>query len=366
MAPEEVKANGWLIFETIAGSRAYGLASENSDTDIRGVFILPLDYLLGMEYIPQISNETNDIVYFELKRFLELLSKNNPNMLELLAVPDDCIIYRHDIMDMIKPEQFLSKLCESSFANYAFTQIKKAYGLEKKIINPVDKEKKTVLDFCFVYVDKLAVLLKDYLNSNNFKQEEMGLTSIHHFRDMYRLFRSEAGEYSGVIRKETANDVCLSSIPEGRNSIAILYFNRDGYSVYCRKYKEYWDWVEKRNEGRYAGTMKHGKNYDAKNMMHVFRLLLVAKEIATEGKLNVRRSDREFLLDIKAGKYEYDELLSMAHALHAQLPNNYLSANLPESPDLLATNQLLVAIRRAYYSTATGVQSFIFLNNNDL
>ena len=58
--------------------------------------------------------------------------------------------------------------------------------------------------------------------------------------------------------------------------------------------------------------MSHGKNYDAKNMMHVFRLLLMAKEIAAEGKINVFRNDREFLLDIKQGKYEYDELVAKA------------------------------------------------------
>ena len=82
----------------------------------------------------------------------------------------------------------------------------------------------------------------------------------------------------------------------------MLYFNKDGYSVYCKKYKEYWEWVGKRNEARYNTTMSHGKNYDSKNMMHVFRLLLMAKEIAEEGKINVYRNDREFLLSIKEGK----------------------------------------------------------------
>ena len=65
----------------------------------------------------------------------------------------------------------------------------------------------------------------------------------------------------------------------------------------------------KRNETRYNSTMSHGKNYDAKNMMHVFRLLLMAKEIAAEGKINVHRKDREFLLSIKKGKFEYDQII---------------------------------------------------------
>lgn len=49
--------------------------------------------------------------------------------------------------------------------------------------------------------------------------------------------------------------------------------------------------------------MGHGKNYHAKNMMHVFWLLLIAKEIA-EGSLNVYREDKDFLLSIKVGKFD--------------------------------------------------------------
>ncbi len=41
-------------------------------------------------------------------------------------------------------------------------------------------------------------------------------------------------------------------------------------------------------------------------MMHTMRLLRMAKEIATEGKINVLRSDREYLLAIKNGQFEYD------------------------------------------------------------
>ena len=44
-------------------------------------------------------------------------------------------------------------------------------------------------------------------------------------------------------------------------------------------------------------------------MMYVFRLLLMVKEIAVEGKINVFRHDRDFLLSIKKGKFEYDKLV---------------------------------------------------------
>ena len=284
---EQIRNNGWLIFEAITGSKAYGLDTSRSDTDIRGVFVLPKNLFYSLEYVPQVSDESNDIVYYELKRFMELLSKNNPNIIELLNVPENCILYKHEMMNKIKPELFLSKLCEQTFANYAYTQIKKAYGLGKKILNPVDEERKSVLDFCYVYVGKDAIGLEKFLAENSFEQERMGLTAIDHLRDCYNLFYSKEHQYSGVIRKEQANDVCLSSIPKGETPVGLLYFNKDSYSLYCKKYKEYWEWVEKRNDERYNTTMSHGKNYDSKNMMHVFRLLLMAKEIATEGKVNI-------------------------------------------------------------------------------
>lgn len=356
MTIEEVKNNGWLIFETIAGSRAYGLDTAASDTDIRGVFVLPQEKLYGLEYIPQVSNESNDIVYYELKRFIELLSKNNPNIMELLAVPNNCILYRHDIMDMIKPSFFISKLCEKTFANYAYTQIKKASGLEKKIVNPMAEERKSVLDFCYIYHDQFTQPLLPFLAKNEWRQEDIGLTVVPHLRDCYHLFHSyERNRYAGIIKKENANEVSLSSIPKGEQHTALLYFNKDGYSVYCKHYKEYWDWVAMRNEHRYNTTMNHGKKYDSKNMMHVFRLLHMAQEIAIEGKINARRNDRDFLLAIKDGKFEYDELVEKANVLKDSLTDHYLRSGLQDEPHFQQADHLLVNMRKTYYSKTGSV-----------
>jgi len=347
---EEIKSNGWLVFETITGSKAYGLDNEKSDTDIRGVFILPKHLYYGLEYIEQVNNETNDIVYYELKRFMELLGKNNPNILEMLNVPDKCVLQKDKLIEKLKPEIFLSKLCEKTFANYAFTQIKKAYGLEKKILNPVEAERKSVLDFCFVYQNKEAISLTRFLEENNLEQSNLGLSAISHLRDCYNLYHSRTIEYGGIARKEDANDVCLSNIPKGEQSIAMLYFNKDGYSAYCKRYKEYWDWVAKRNDERFKTTMSHGKGYDSKNMMHVFRLLSMAKEIALEGRINVWRNDRDFLLSIKAGKFEYDELVKQAEEIKDELPQLFQQSSLQDEPDMERINKLLVEMRVEYYS----------------
>lgn len=346
---EAVKEKGWLVFEAIVGSKAYGLNTPTSDTDIRGVYAVPKEVFYSLEYPEQVSNESNDTVYYELRRFMELAAKNNPNILELLALPEHCVLYRHPVMELLKPETFVSKLCEKTFANYAFTQIKKAYGLEKKIMKPMEAERKSVLDFCFVYAGKEAVAAKDWLKAAGLKQENVGLTAVPHLRDCYNLFCAEGKGYAGIVRKEASNDVALSSIPKGETLLAMLYFNRDGYSVYCKQYREYWEWVEKRNDARYQTTVAHGKRYDSKNMMHVFRLLLMAKEIATEKRINVFRHDRDFLLHIKAGMFEYDELVERATALKDELPGLYAESDLPEEPDADEVNRLLVRMRDETY-----------------
>lgn len=346
---ETIRNEGWLLFEAIAGSRAYGLATATSDTDIRGVFILPRDMYYSNNHVAQVSNETNDIVFYELGRFIELLEKNNPNILELLSVPEDCVLYRHPLMDSIRPSDFLSKLCEQSFANYAFTQIRKAYGLEKKIVNPIEQERKSILDFCYVYTGGNVQPLAEFAAQHGYKMEDLGLAALPHIRDGYNLYYRKDGSYSGISSGPEANDVRVSSIPKGETPAGLLYFNKYGYSVYCKRYKEYWDWVEKRNEARYQSTVKHGKQYDAKNMMHVFRLLKMAIEIAEEGSMQVRRKDREWLLQIKAGAFEYDELLGKAEEMRMALAGLYSRAVLPEKPDPLLVNDILVSIRKEYY-----------------
>ena len=75
----------------------------------------------------------------------------------------------------------------------------------------------------------------------------------------------------------------------------------------------------------------------------------MAKEIATEKKVNVLRQDREFLLDIKAGKFEYDDLVTKAENLKAELPGLYANSELPEEPEVDKINSLLIQMREEVY-----------------
>jgi len=208
-----------------------------------------------------------------------LLSKNNPNILEMLAVPEDCVLIKHDLFNLIKQEDFLSKMCEDTLGGYANEQIRKARGLNKKINNPIEVKKKNPIDFCYVIEGNKTISLSHWLSTRGKEQLFCGVSAIPHAKDMYALFYDKtahscfstlisdedkeytknkikaAGEKVGLgykgITQENSNELRLSSIPEEEDSIALFSYNKDGYTTHCKVYKEYFDWVNKRNVHRY-------------------------------------------------------------------------------------------------------------------
>ncbi|MBX7226506.1 MAG: nucleotidyltransferase domain-containing protein [Chitinophagales bacterium] len=351
MTIQDLQNKQLIIYECISGSKAYGLDTPTSDTDIKGVFILPQSQLYGRNYIPQIANESNDIVYYELGRFFELLEANNPNILELLSSPPDKILIKHPVMEGISPEIFLSKRCKDTFGGYAMTQVKKARGLNKKIVNPIDSKKKNILEFCYVLHEQGAMPLLKWLDIHQIKQEHCGLVNIPHFKDVFGIFYDPDSTlgFKGILKKDNASTVLLSSIPKNLRPIGYLHFNQDGYTKYCKDYREYWEWVEKRNEVRYENNAQHGKGYDTKNMMHTFRLLKMAEEILLTNTIQVSRPDRDFLLSIKSGHFEYEELITMADKQMLRIQLAAEMSTLADTPDSEKAERLLIDIRSALY-----------------
>jgi hypothetical protein len=242
-------------------------------------------------------------------------------------------------------------LCKDTFAGYAVSQIKKAKGLNKKILNPVEKERKSVLDFCYILQNHASVPLKKWLSDNGKVQEKCGLVSIDHTKSMFALFYDESGSsgYRGIIQNEEANQVSVSSIPKEEQSMAYLYCNLDAYSTYCKDYREYWKWVSERNEDRYNVNREHGQNYDSKNMMHTIRLLQSCEQIFKTGSLHIRVDNREELLDIKAGNLSYESVMQKAEKLISSIEYYHSVSRLPDYPDIKKTEKILINIREKLY-----------------
>jgi uncharacterized protein len=360
---KQLEEQNLIIFEAVMGSHAYGTNLPTSDTDVRGIFVQPLDDILGFGKVDQVSDEKNDVIYYEIGRFLDLLKSNNPNILEILAAPVDCTRIMDPIMKLIfeHSDKFLTKKCRWSFGGYAVEQIRKARGLNKKM-NWEENEmvRKTVLDFCYVLQEGGSMPVKDWIDRNNayhgcsYSYKDYSLVAIDHAKDTYAMyfFLSDAG---GIVSDpEVANDVQLISIPKGKMVEAYMLFNKDGYSSHCKKYKEFLEWKENRNETRVNMAKAHGKKYDGKNMCHCLRLLNVANEIADGKGLHVRRSPEEIkkLIAIRKGEYEYEDLLAEAEGLIDRMDKAFEASSLPDKVDNELVNEILITIRKKRYGLA--------------
>lgn len=357
---EYLKQKDLILLEVVAGSKAYGTNTEKSDHDIRGVFYLEKeDYLSSFDTLEEVADQKQDIKYFELKKFLLLLANNNPNILELLNMPEDCIIHKKEIINKIDRHLFLSKICKDSFGNYAMSQIKKARGLNKKITFVIPDKKKSLLEFCYVISGIGSVPFLDWLENNKYEHKYCGLSKIDHLRDMYVLYydndAQNKNEHSlylrGVLKEEQHTNLILSSVPKEQIQMkkGFLYYNEDGYKKYLKEYHEYMEWKQNRNQERYSENISHGKNYDGKNLSHCIRLLTMSLEIAKEQKINVRRKEREYLLAIKRGEYDYDSLIKEAEKILLDTEKAYLSSNLPDKPNLNEIEKLHLEIRKELY-----------------
>ena len=334
-----------FLFITKRGSHAYGTNIETSDVDYVGIFIQPLDMVIGYKtYIEQISDEKNDKTFYEIGRFLDLLKVNNPNILELLNSPKDCIVYCHPIMSEIldNKEKFISKICSKSFASYAISQIKKSRGQNKKQNWESEKiTKKTPLDFCNIFNGVNNIPLTDFLEQNNLEQKFCGLSKLPHARDGYILFYDNEGDkkFRGI-SFEKSNDIRLSSIPVGLNPLGYISYNKDGYSYHCK------EWLSERNTQRWIDVKNHDQKIDGKNLLHCVRLLEMSKEIAKGEGINVRRPNAEFLISIRRGEIDLETLIKKSEKDIEEIKELFKCSNLPEEVDSDLINKTLLKIRK--------------------
>jgi hypothetical protein len=84
---------------------------------------------------------------------------------------------------------------------------------------------------------------------------------------------------------------------------------------------------------------------NSKNLLHCRRLLDMAMEIATEGTINVKRPNSDYLLKIKRGEVPLLEIIDQAEKDILLLNDLYKNSNLPEDVNKEFVNDLLLEIR---------------------
>ena len=378
-----IRNDGRLLYEYIRGSHLYGLNNEFSDVDTSGVYVCTRDELLGCYgYKPQVTEPHHDKTWFEIGDLVRLLLKSNPTVMESLFVPKDMILGKvHPLMQMLidNKEHFISKQCFNPFFGYAKSQIEKARGLNKKIVNPI-AERLTPLDFIYTFQDQGNIKFRDWLENRGLYQKHCGLVKIPNMQGIYGVYYDYGAHisvhpnwkedapflsfastalglkafsmlesmtpigYRGIIEVD-GNELRLSSIDDNNASpICFISYNQNGYSSHCRQYAEYQTWVKERNQKRYEANLN--KTYDSKNMMHCFRLMHMAGEIAEgKGMILKRTWDRQFLMDVRNHKFEYDEIIEHLEEEKAQMNQLMERSTIQERIDTEFVNQLMINIR---------------------
>jgi uncharacterized protein len=134
-----------ILYKIKAGSFLYGLTTPSSDLDYTGVyiedkfneFIDPFNTKdeIDLSVKSKLENGKNDSdavdeKYYHLKKFIKLCADNNPNILEMLFSPKECIEYVHPVFKELildHPEMFVNKKLIDRFIGYAKSQEQKSY-----------------------------------------------------------------------------------------------------------------------------------------------------------------------------------------------------------------------------------------------
>lgn len=128
--PEDVILAGYM------GSIAHGTYVPKSDPnsiddkDVMYVYIKPLEYYLGLgrgKDTRTYNIKEWDVVGYELRKYINLLLKSNPNVMSLLWIPEKYCLFTSPIGNLLREKRdiFVSRQAYHSFTGYAYGQLKR-------------------------------------------------------------------------------------------------------------------------------------------------------------------------------------------------------------------------------------------------
>lgn len=340
------------IFRYVSGSHAYGTAFPDSDRDVRGVFIAPLDSAFNLFGATRIFNgemldqlqaarrlleegqyETLDSVLStmsnpsmgdlklsvetvhatgtdaelqELRKFMKLAADCNPNIVEFLYI-EKGIEHMTPQWEKIMEHRdwFLSKKAKFTFSGYAIAQLRKIEKYREYLRTPPSHEP-TVEEF-----DAVPYYPMNYCNAILTLGEEMVPPAV------------------WAAAKNTRN-----------------------YYTAKNEWHAYQNYLKQRNEKRAQYELKFG--FDTKHAMHLIRLMRMAHEILKDGRVLVHRPDAEELMSIREGAWSYDQCVEHALALEAELDPLYEASNLQHRPQHKKISDLYVELCEEQYGIKVG------------
>jgi uncharacterized protein len=288
------RAEPTTIFETVHGSRAYGLETDDSDLDLRGVIVGPAAWYHGFEPAPEQIELGKDHVRYEVRRFFRLAVAANPTILELLWTDPSHhrVVTSEGQALLAERDAFLSTRVQETFVGYALSQLKRIKGHRGWLLSPPGQEPKRG-DYG---LPETTLIPKDQLR---------------------------AAEV--MIERGQVAEAELSP-----NFIAVMQRERS-YRQARREWDNYQAWKRNRNPARAQLEARFG--YDTKHAQHLVRMMRMGVEILRDGIVRVRRDDAEDLRAIRAGAWSYEQLIERAESLATEVRSAASASRLPEAPD---------------------------------
>lgn len=150
--PSFEKCKGRLLCELIGGSTLYGLDTQDSDIDYRGLFFASdKQYVTGFENIESIVQTGEvDSAYYELTHYLKLLRKSNTQVLEILFAPESSFTRNGLLFNRIRENRYSlidSHILKGSLKGYVFSEMRLATGERSGRLG--GKRKEQVMKFGF-------------------------------------------------------------------------------------------------------------------------------------------------------------------------------------------------------------------------
>ena len=161
------------------------------------------------------------------------------------------------------------------------------------------------------------------------------VAGLEHVSDTYRLYYYGKGS-KGVFRN--GNLVC-ESIPmdeEMQRCVGLLIYNDHEYQKAMLDHKNYWTWKKERNPQRWISQESGEVDFDVKNLQHCMRLLISGEAILKTGEPIIRFEGEtlQYLRDIRAGKFKYEQLMADVEKRMESLKVIYEASTLPWGADI--------------------------------
>ncbi len=128
LARTGVDLRPWIVYRCQVGSRAFGLAGDDSDDDLRGFYLPPARLHWSLYKLPEqleFVDDERDEVYWELEKFLKLALKANPNVLETLWTP--LVLHADEVAQRLREmrDVFLTRYLYKTYSGYVLSQFRR-------------------------------------------------------------------------------------------------------------------------------------------------------------------------------------------------------------------------------------------------